>query len=229
MKFDTKTWKAEDQTITRLIKNDFNGNKYDFLQDVTESYTFDEYLQIYPTVKMDMKLRDEFKLALANGEIKQTGEGRRRNISTPSLQKWCNKVGKSEKYIRTYGCGEASKRDKLLKLADGVTLNSNDDDFERYCRNSYWKELDTLYLREKEWFRSNDEYSVICDRVHDKIRMTQLSLPKLSMFSNRIEDTINGEKVWRSLTLDEYRQLEAFLDDYIARRDEFVKTNYPFN
>lgn len=228
MRYDITNWKAEDQTITRLIKNEFGGDPYKFFREVSQSYTFEEQLEMFPRIKTYMDLRDKFKSSLESGEIKTTGEGWRETISTPSLQKWCKKVGKGECYIRTYGCGEASKRDKLMKITDGLTLNSGDEDFKRYATNTHWYKLQELYNKERSWFKNNDEYTVTANRVREKLQNLRISLPRLNGWCDRIEDTIDGETVWRELTLDELRQLEKFADDYVAKRDEFIKNNFPF-
>ena len=55
-----------------------------------------------------------------------------------------------------------------------------------------------------------------------------IKLPRLNDWCDKIEDIIDGKNVWRELTLDEYRQLEKFADDYMAKRDEFIKNNFPF-
>jgi len=228
MRYDITSWKAEDQTITRLIKNEFGGDSHKFFREVSQSYTFEEHLEMFPRIKTYMDLRDKFKSALESGEIKTTGEGWRKAISTPSLQKWCNKVGKGECYIMTYGCGKASKRDKLMKITDGLRLSSNDEDFERYAFNTHWRELEKLYNKERSWFREHDEYTVTANRVKEKLQNLHTHLPRLNSWRDAIEDTIDGESVWRELTLDEYRQLEKFADDYVAKRDEFIKNNFPF-
>lgn len=228
MRYDITNWKAEDQTITRLIKNEFGGDAYKFFREVSQSYTFEEQLEMFPRIKTYMDLRDKFRSALKSGEIKTTGEDWRKTVSTPSLQKWCKKVGKSECYIRTYGYGEASKRDKLMKIDDGLTLNSGDKDFERYATNTHWYKLQELYNKERSWFKNHDEYTVTANRVKDKLQNLYIKLPRLNNWCDRIEDTIDGKSVWRELTLDEYRQLEKFANDYVAKRNEFIENNFPF-
>jgi hypothetical protein len=227
MKYDFSNWKPEEQEITRIIKGSYNNNMYDFFQDVANSYTFEEHLEMFPYIKGWMELRDKFLDAVASGEIKmdeKTYGGK--VINTASLHKWCKKVGHNGGYL-PYSYNH-NKRDKLMTICEFVKLNSKDDDFVRYASHCHFEKLQRLYNEEKEWFLKHDEYTVISKRVSEKMRDLRIGDLDLDTWCERILDTVNGEEKYRKLTIDEFRKLEEFADAYIKAQEEFIKNNYPF-
>lgn len=226
MKYDFSNWKAEDQEITRLIKQSYNGEQYKFFQDVVDEYTFKEELEMFPYVKDYMALRDAFLKAVEDGEIKVVQKGYSKEYSTPSLKKWCKKVGKSKGYFRSYGLSYP-ERDYWMCIKDGIQLDSSDERFESYVRSEHHRKLESLYYEEKQWFNKHDEYTSTSDRVSDKLRDLRISLPNLSSWCTETKDTINGEEKWRPLTLEEYRKLEKFADDYVEAQKRFIEENFP--
>lgn len=149
------------------------------------------------------------------------------NIKTVSLKAWIKRNDSKEILDNSWRYGHIVTK-YLDRYIQTIDRKGTYDKYENFIDQMFYKLLSELCLKEEQWFKAHDEYSILINEIKEESRKRGTLVPMITGSKTQLSDG-SGNFVGRDFTLAELKELKAKYDEleqYIEKLKESISFSF---